>query len=296
MFIRQPMALKKIIRPGIANSNPPYSLDDQGNPAENAQTLVTTLNREIFAHLNTLYKGEFPSRSALYANTGYLESCVIVNKGSGYTSPPTLIVSGGGGSGAQLVPVLYNGSIYDVIIVNSGSGYISSPTISVVGGGGSGAIIIAQISGKRFEVGNIVKIATNPPEFLIYKNPLGNLNQAGIPQPTSPSDWELISSGNSNQKLIRVVTTSGPLLASDFGNIVLANANSSNLELQLPDATNFVGQSIFIQKIDNSSNIVKLYCQNSQTIIGQSDFILHNQWQAVELTSNSSYYLITKVI
>jgi hypothetical protein len=79
--------------------------------------------------------------------------------GSGYTSAPTVTISGGGGSGATgtatittsndespLVPVT---RVTSVTITDPGTGYTSAPTITLTGGGGSGAIAIARLAATR---------------------------------------------------------------------------------------------------------------------------------------------------
>lgn len=59
--------------------------------------------------------------------------------GDGYTSPPAVVFSGGGGTGAAGTAVISNGKVTGVTITAPGSGYSSDPTVSFVGGGGSGA-------------------------------------------------------------------------------------------------------------------------------------------------------------
>ena len=57
----------------------------------------------------------------------------IGNIGSGYTSQPTVVISGGNGSGATAIAFIENGSISHIEIVNSGSGYTEVPTIAIAG-------------------------------------------------------------------------------------------------------------------------------------------------------------------
>ena len=72
---------------------------------------------------------------------------VLLTSGSGYTSAPTVTISGGGGTGASAIAeVAYGGDYLDFIFLTSGSGYTSAPTVSITGGGGSGATATATIS------------------------------------------------------------------------------------------------------------------------------------------------------
>lgn len=66
--------------------------------------------------------------------------------GSGYTSAPTVVFSGGGGgSGATATATVENGAIQDVTINTPGSGYTTEPIISFSGGGGTGATATATV-------------------------------------------------------------------------------------------------------------------------------------------------------
>ena len=70
---------------------------------------------------------------------------VIIDGGSGYTSNPTITITGGGGTNASAYAVINSqGELRDIVVTNQGSGYTSERTIGVVGGGGSGAIIEDQ--------------------------------------------------------------------------------------------------------------------------------------------------------
>ena len=65
----------------------------------------------------------------------YVSSIEIVNPGSGYTSVPTITISGGGGTGATATASILNGQIQAVNITNIGRDYTSSPTVTATGGG-----------------------------------------------------------------------------------------------------------------------------------------------------------------
>lgn len=81
------------------------------------------------------------------AFSGQIVDVTPTNLGTGYTSAPTISVSGGGGSGALLTCEIDElGKIDSVFIRNPGSGYTSAPTISFSGGGGSSAAGTAVVS------------------------------------------------------------------------------------------------------------------------------------------------------
>jgi len=75
---------------------------------------------------------------------GQIVDVLIQSQGSGYNSPPNLIINGDG-KGALLSPVLSNGTLVEVIIIYGGSGYSQASTSIVVNSSGSGAKLEAGI-------------------------------------------------------------------------------------------------------------------------------------------------------
>jgi hypothetical protein len=57
----------------------------------------------------------------------------ITNSGFGYTTPPSVTFSGGGGSEADARALIGNGVVGSVNIINGGSGYVGVVTVSFVG-------------------------------------------------------------------------------------------------------------------------------------------------------------------
>ena len=81
------------------------------------------------------------------AVTDEVHTITVSAGGTGYSSNPTVVFTGGGGSGATAVAVRIGTAVAYINITNGGSGYTSAPTISFTGGGGSGATATAQIGG-----------------------------------------------------------------------------------------------------------------------------------------------------
>ncbi|MES2785290.1 MAG: lipocalin-like domain-containing protein [Pseudomonadota bacterium] len=64
----------------------------------------------------------------------------VVNPGQGYTSAPTVTISGGGGILAFGTAVIdAQGHVTNVLVASPGLGYTSLPTVTLTGGGGTGA-------------------------------------------------------------------------------------------------------------------------------------------------------------
>jgi hypothetical protein len=64
-------------------------------------------------------------------NSGFVTSITLIDGGVGYTSAPTVTLTGGGGSGATATASLVDGAVTGFTITSPGFGYTSAPTVSV---------------------------------------------------------------------------------------------------------------------------------------------------------------------
>jgi uncharacterized repeat protein (TIGR01451 family) len=71
----------------------------------------------------------FTATSATATPTNGIASVTVNSGGSGYTTPPTVTLSGGGGTGATANAVISGGAVTAVVITNPGSGYTSAPNV-----------------------------------------------------------------------------------------------------------------------------------------------------------------------
>ena len=86
-----------------------------------------------------------------------VEHIRLTDRGSGYTSTPTVTISAPpSGVTAQAYATINNeGKIDGVFVYNAGSGYTTAPTISFIGGGGSGAEAEALLNPSEISSINI---------------------------------------------------------------------------------------------------------------------------------------------
>ena len=96
--------------------------------------------------------GYFLWDGTLFYQSGTLGPSVnIVSDGLDYTSPPSIVVQGGSGSGATVTSTVQNGSIQNISVTNPGSGYTYTDSVFLrfVGGGcpGSTALGTAVLTG-----------------------------------------------------------------------------------------------------------------------------------------------------
>jgi len=72
----------------------------------------------------------FPINAQL-TSTSILSSITVTNPGSGYSQAPTVVITGGGGSGATAEASIKNGRLDQIIVKDPGAGYSSTPTVSL---------------------------------------------------------------------------------------------------------------------------------------------------------------------
>ena len=74
-------------------------------------------------------------------------SIEVTSGGSGYTTPPTVALSGGGFTTAATIGevTIVDGVITAIEVATPGSGYVTAPTVIIAGGSGTGAAATANI-------------------------------------------------------------------------------------------------------------------------------------------------------
>lgn len=87
--------------------------------------------------------------SAISNYGGTLEYISVTNGGLNYINP-TVVFTGGGGTGAAATATVSGGSIIAVTITSNGSGYNTNPTVSFTDASGTGAAALAVIQQVSF--------------------------------------------------------------------------------------------------------------------------------------------------
>lgn len=97
--------------------------------------------------------------------------------GSGYTSAPTVTLTGGGGTGATAEATVSGGVVTKITVTNPGSGYTTAPTVAFAGGGGTGATATASVGvAANAVVSELLGIANRLRAVIIADGP--NTNDA----------------------------------------------------------------------------------------------------------------------
>ena len=106
----------------------PQLLNYQGRVAVNG-TNFTGSGQFKFALINNSQSISRTASGQATVSGGFLTIVTVIDGGAGYSTPPTVTATGGGGSGALLTAVLSGGSVTSVTVNNPGSGYTSLPAI-----------------------------------------------------------------------------------------------------------------------------------------------------------------------
>lgn len=110
----------------------------------------------------------------------FITSITVTNPGSGYNSasPPAIVISGGGGSGAIATATVVNGVINSINVTDGGTGYTSTPTITVaspVSGTTATAVAVmswAQLPPVEYNKKSSLGVKYDLPEFIQEDHPL----------------------------------------------------------------------------------------------------------------------------
>ena len=72
-----------------------------------------------------------PATAVATITAGFVTGITVTSGGSGYTSEPSVTLSGGGGSGATAKAILSGDKVAVVVVLTAGSGYSTTPTVVV---------------------------------------------------------------------------------------------------------------------------------------------------------------------
>jgi hypothetical protein len=117
------------------------------------------------AYTYTFAAGAAATSTGQISTGGQVRQIQVDTQGSGYTTAPSVTISGGGGTGATATAVISDGKVVAVNMVTKGSGYTTAPTVLFSGGGGSGTLATAVVEAS-------FAIKTNKPvDYLISNIP-----------------------------------------------------------------------------------------------------------------------------
>lgn len=188
----------------------------------NAQSVMeaVTLNGGSLVNSNTITGATFASGIA-----GIRVSTV----GAGYTSNPTVAISGGGGTGATATAAQASGALSTIAVTAKGSGFTSVPTVTISGGGGT-------TQGTATAVISSVALAGTG-----TTNSLGGAGSLTITAPITGNGFTKVGNG--------ALVLSGASNGSTFTGDIVINAGVVNPTAQGNGTTSALGQQVSTRTI-----------------------------------------------
>ena len=190
-----------------------YKSPDVANPAD-ADLFTNELYSDWYDH----YK---------FKVTGY----IVGNIGLNYTLPPTVEITGGGGSGAAAITTIFgNGKISGITVTNPGSGYTSTPNV-FINGDGVGATAYPLLKNEYYApAGNITL------DYLSYNlvrsidtvlkfDRLDYTSNLVVWQPDTAYANTIVVAGNTTIDSSNVYITSGNIVVYNNQAFLATNAN-----------------------------------------------------------------------
>jgi hypothetical protein len=153
--------------------NPAVTISGDGSGSKAAATMVdgvvtsikiTSPGSGYTSATITIAPPRFPPRKAIATAqvvNGFVVGINITDGGFGYDNSSAVILSGGGGSGAEAIATVVNGVVTRIVITNPGSGYTAAPTVGIA--------LLSQKEGaqsKAPEIPALADIEVNGARFL----------------------------------------------------------------------------------------------------------------------------------
>lgn len=107
-----------------------------------------------------------------------------------------------------------------------------------------------------------------------------------------PSNWNADHEGSPDFLQVAQVSTSTNLTLDDTHSTVLATGGAGGITATLPTAVGRQGRRYTIVRVDAGAGDVTLDGDGSETINGDADYILVNQWQFVTVESDGTNWVV----
>ena len=106
-------------------------LNNDGSGYRSAPNVAISTAPTGVGNVNATAVAITTTRAGLFS----IERIVLTNAGAGYTTPPLVIITGGGGAGAAATAAVEqsNFGIVDFVVTDNGVGYAATPTVTITG-------------------------------------------------------------------------------------------------------------------------------------------------------------------
>lgn len=114
---------------------------------------------------------------------------------------------------------------------------------------------------------------------------------------TNNKVWKYYDSGRSSWVVIssfasETITSSSHTAGSSNENVILADATSNAITINLPAAANYQDDFFIVKKVDSSSNEITIDANGSETIDGDLTKTIAIQYVSIKMLSNGSNWFI----
>ena len=148
-------------------------------------------------------------RAAAIIKNGKIIGIDLSHNGSGYTSNPTITITGGGGTGASANSLLVPSEIASISITNAGNGYVINPTASLTSGANNELRVpalkhITELSCNHNNVAQTTGTQINPKQSTGSQDgrTLFNGGLLKIGSLSSGNNWTITQSSSSTNKFL----------------------------------------------------------------------------------------------
>jgi hypothetical protein len=211
----------------------------------------------------------FSRLTALTGGLNAVDSVVVTNGGTGYTSAPTVAFTGGGGSGAAATAIVAGGKVVRIDVTNPGTGYTSVPAVGFTLGGGSGAAATAVILATTLDAILTPGLSLLQPLFGIFL--VGN--DLTLYRLRSGTDAELSPfiirpddyAGTTNEKVWEMLNLTFKKLKNVTKSITFASTTDLNMDDADHQSVDLTGNVTFTtsNRADGKEKIVKVKCDGT---------------------------------
>jgi hypothetical protein len=191
----------------------------------------------------------------------------ITNSGFGYTTPPSVIFNGGGGSGVEALASLGNGVLNSINISDGGSGYVGIVTVSFVGISSQPAVARAVVKNGSIESIQLVNsglgyttapiVTISDPVFVGYGTYIYNEVVAGSASSITArvKSWDMPSG---------ILQLSNPTGTFGQGETIIGQESGATYKIEIPSYGDNI-EDTYADNIDieeESKNIIDYTIKN----------------------------------
>lgn len=101
---------------------------------QSLQRILSKLSTRYNVALEFTKLAPIPAQGNFVISFGVIQSMGISFPGVNYISAPTVLITGGGGTGATATATVAGGIVTGITVTNGGVGYVSTPAVTFTGG------------------------------------------------------------------------------------------------------------------------------------------------------------------